>query len=194
MEKFLFTEGETKQFEQHLNEVMLSPIKRFEKELSSIRTGRASTKLIEGIKVESYGQIMNLKDIASLAAPDARLLTIQPWDKSIISNIEKAIQVSDVGITPMSDGDIIRLQLPQMSSQRRDELVKVLGKKTEECRISVRGIRKEYNNMLRDAEKKHSISEDFAKRLAAVLTKATDSFMHKTDDLNHKKEAEICHV
>ena len=158
--------------------------------MASIRTGRASTKLIEGIKVECYGQQMPLRDVATLAAPDARLLTIQPWDKNLIADVEKAIMQSDVGITPANDGDIIRLQLPQMSSDRRDELIKLLGKKTEECRVGVRAIRKEAQNQIKTAEK-DGLSEDFAKRLADSLQKVTDNTIKIVDEMSAKKAADI---
>jgi len=173
---------------------MEKPIKHFEKELIAIRTGRASTSLVESIKVECYDQLMPLKDIATLAAPDARLITIQPWDKSVIPNVEKAIFSSDLGMTPVNDGTLIRLQLPQMSAARREELVKVLSKKTEECRVGVRTIRKDFHNEVRDAEKKHIVSEDFAKRLSDLLQKITDQFIAKADQMGEKKAAELRHV
>jgi ribosome recycling factor len=191
METVVFAEGNTKEFEKIVKDAMEKPIKHFEKELSAIRTGRASTALIEDIKIESYGQIMKLKELATLAAPDARLITIQPWDKSIIGEIEKAILASDIGITPINDGTIIRLQLPQMSAARRDELHKVLNKKTEECRIGVRNVRKEFHNQLRNAEKEKGISEDFAKRLNDLLQKITDSFIKHTEKLSNKKSNDI---
>lgn len=191
METIVFAEGNTKDFENAINVAMDKPIKHYEKELSAIRTGRASTTLVEEIKVECYGQQMKLKELATLAAPDARLITIQPWDKSIIGEVEKAILASDIGITPVNDGTIIRLQLPQMSEARREELGKVLGKKTEECKIGVRNVRKEFHNKLREAEKDKGISEDFAKRLNDLLQKFTDNFIKKVDELHEKKHKEI---
>ena len=191
MEPVIFAEDNTKDFEQTIKIEMEKPIKHYEKELSAIRTGRASTTLVENIKVECYGQNMSLRELATIAAPDARLITIQPWDKSIIGAIEKALLSSDVGITPVNDGTIIRLQLPIMSEARRDELHKILGKKTEECKIGIRNIRKEYHNQVRDAEKKRVISEDFAKRLSDLLQKITDNFINKTDELHERKAQEI---
>ena len=137
---------------------------------------------------------MTLKELATLGAPDARLLTIQPWDKSIISEIEKAVLASELGASPVNDGTLIRIQLPQMSASRRDELVKLLNKKTEECKVGVRNVRKEFHNEVRDAEKKKIISEDFAKRLMDLLQKVTDSFIAKVDQMNDKKAAEIGHI
>lgn len=191
MEEIAFLEGDSKSVENLVKQEMDKPLKHFEKELTSIRTGRASTKLIEDLKVESYGQYMSLKDIATLAAPDSRLLTIQPWDSSNMSAIEKALSASDLGVQPANDGSIIRIQLPQMSSARRDELVKILGKKTEECRIGIRNVRKDFHNEIRDAEKKKIISEDFAKRLSTLLQKVTDDFIGKTDAIHDKKAAEL---
>jgi len=184
-------EGDVKGFEQATHTAMQEPIKHFEKELAGIRTGRASTKLIEDIKVDCYGQMMNLRDLATLGAPDARLLTIQPWDKSQLGAIEKAILVSDIGITPQNDGQMIRLSLPPMSTERREEMVKVLGKRTEECRVGIRGVRKEAHNLVKDAEKDSIISEDFAKRLMDVLQKVTDNNIKFADDLSTKKAHDI---
>ena len=191
MEEIAFQEGDSKSFEKLVREHMDKPIKHFEKELVSIRTGRASTALLENIKVECYGQTMNLRELATLAAPEARLLTVQPWDKGTIETIEKALQLSDLGITPVNDGTIIRLQLPQMSSARRDELVKSLSKKTEECRVGVRNVRKDFHNEVRDAVKKKIISEDFGKKLSDVLQKVTDDFIAKADGLHDKKASEV---
>jgi len=194
MEPLVFAEGNTKDFEAILKEKMLKPIKHFEKELSTIRTGRASASIVENIPVECYGQSMPVKNIATIATPDVRLITIQPWDKSIINDVEKAILNSNVGVTPVNDGEIIRMQLPQMSSARREELVKELGKKAEESRIGVRNIRKEFHNQVRDTEKNHGISEDFAHRLKDVLQKITDEFVKKIDTLQEKKAQEVKHV
>ena len=136
MQALIFAEENTKDFEQTIKTEMEKPIKHYEKEISAIRTGRASAALVENIKAECYEQLMPIKELATIAAPGACLITIQPWDKSVIGEIEKALLASDIGITPVNDGTIIRLQLPQMSEARREELNKILGKKTEECRIS----------------------------------------------------------
>lgn len=194
MQPIIFSEGDTKSFESILRESMQAPIKHFEIELATIRTGRATVSLIENIKAECYGQLMSLKELATLSAPDARLLTIQPWDKSIIQNIEKAIQASDLGVNPLNDGELIRLQFPMISSERREELIKTLGKKTEECRISIRNVRKNAHNQLRDAEKNKLISEDFAMKLNQSLQKVTDEFIKQADDIHKRKEAELIKV
>lgn len=191
MEPVIFAEGNPKIFEDAIKVEMDKPIKHYEKELAAIRTGRASTALVEDLKVECYGQFMKLRELATLSAPDARLITIQPWDKSIINDIEKAITSSDLGVSPINDGNLIRIQLPQMSEARRTELHKVLSKKTEECKVGVRNIRKDFHNKLREAEKEHEISEDFAERLTDLLQKLTDNFIKRVDDLHAKKENEI---
>ncbi|MBD3273002.1 ribosome recycling factor [Candidatus Dependentiae bacterium] len=191
MNTVIFEEGNSSGFENSIKEGMQKPINHFEKELLSIRTGRASTNLVEDIKADVYGQQMRLKELAGIATPDSRLITIQPWDKSIIGEIEKAILASDLGVTPINDGTMIRIQLPQMTESRRLELDKVLGKKTEECKIGIRNVRKEFHNQLRDAERKKLISEDFAKRLNDLLQKITDQFIAKTEELHDRKAKEI---
>jgi ribosome recycling factor len=194
MIEIAFSEGDTKSFESLLKEHMDKPLKHYDKELAAIRTGRASIAILENIKVEAYGQVMGLRELATLSAPDARLLTVQPWDKTIIAEIEKAITVSDIGAAPVNDGTIIRIQLPQMSASRREELVKLLGKKTEECKVSVRNIRKDFHNEVRDADKMHIISEDFAEKLSVLMQKVTDGFIEKIDQIHNKKAAEIGHI
>ncbi len=194
MEEFTIIEGDQKGFENEVKIAMDKPIKHFDKELAAIRTGRASTSLIENIRVECYGQLTPLRELGTLSAPDARLLIIQPWDKSIISAIETAIGSSDLGVTPANDGNIIRLQLPQMSASRREEMIKTLGKKTEECRVNVRNVRKDYHNLIRESEKKKTISEDFGKRISDALQKITDQFIEKAEQLHTKKETELKNV
>jgi ribosome recycling factor len=188
-------ENDIKGFQHPMEIEMGKAIKHLEGELIKIRTGRAHTSLVEDLPVSAYGQMpVPLKNLAVLAAPDARLITIQPWDKNLIGDIERAIKASDIGLTPLNDGDIIRLRLPEMSSTRRDELIKILGKKVEECRVAIRNIRKDFNNLIRDAKKDKVISENFFNRLTDVLQKVTDTFIDKADQLATKKEKEISTV
>lgn len=194
MEDFILVEGDSKGFESTVKNAMDKPVKHFEKELAAMRTGRATTSLVENIRVECYGQIVALRELATMATPDSRLITIQPWDKDTISAIEQAISNSDLGATPANDGNIIRIQLPQMSAARRDEMIKVLGKKTEEARVNIRNVRKDFHNAVRDAEKKKTVSEDFAKRITDLLQKVTDQFIEKVDQMHNKKEAELRQV
>ena len=190
MKEIAFREGDSQSIENLLCRHMEEPIKHYERDLIKIRTGRASTSMVEDIKIECYdNQLLSLKEVATISAPESRLLTIQPWDKSLAGNIEKALLQSDLGAAPINDGNLIRIQLPQMSSDRREELIKQLGKKTEECRVSIRNIRKDVHNEIRDAHKKKIISEDFAKKLNDVLQKVTDSFITRTDKMHDKKIA-----
>ena len=179
------------QFEQAIKPEMDKAIKHFEHEISKLRTGRASTALVEDLKVLSYGAFMPLKEIAAISTPDVRLIVIQPWDKSIIAEIEKTIQNSDLGINPLNDGTIIRLQLPQMSAERREELTKVLSKKEEESKIIVRNVRKDFQTIIRDAEKKKVVSEDISKKLQTALQKQTDNFIANIETISKKKAVEI---
>jgi len=186
------TENDEKSFTSTMNQEMHKPIKHFEGELIKIRTGRAHTSIIEDIPVSAYGQPpMPLKNLAALGAPDVRLLTIQPWDINTINDIETAIQNSDLGISPTNDGAVIRLVLPEMSTNRRDELAKILGKKLEECKITIRNVRKDFNNLIRDAKKDSTISENFYNRLCDCLKKVTDSFIETADQMAKKKETEL---
>lgn len=185
-------ENDIKSFQNPMEAEMGKPIKHFEGELIKIRTGRAHTSLVEDLLVACYGQApAPLKSYAAIAAPDSRLITIQPWDASIIDDIEKAIKNSEVGINPVNDGKVIKLVLPEMSSNRREELVKILHKKLEECKVSIRNIRKDFQNIMRDSKKDKKISENFYNRLEDVLQKTTDKFIEKASQLSEKKEKEI---
>lgn len=185
-------ENDQKTFKTAMESEMAKAIKHFEGELVKIRTGRAHTSLIDDIPVSVYGGApMPLKNIASVSAPEPRLLIVQPWDVSIINDIDKAILASEVGITPINDGKIIRLTLPEMSTNRREELVKVLGKKLEECRVAIRNVRKDFNNLIRDGKKDKLISENFFSRLSDVLQEVTDKFIEQAEQLASKKEKEV---
>ncbi len=186
------SENDINGFQKPIEAEMDKAIKHFEGELVKIRTNRAHTSLVEGVEVAAYGQaVMPLKNLAILAAPEARLITIQPWDATIIPDIEKAIASSSIGITPRNDGKIIFLQLPEISSDSREELVKILGKKLEETKVALRSIRKDFHNLIRDGKKNKSISENFHNRLEDVMQKVTDSFVKKADDLADKKKKDI---
>ena len=159
-------ENDIKSFQNPMEAEMQKVIKFFDGELVKIRTGRAHTSLVEDIPFVGYtGQTMTIKQAAVISAPESRLIVIQPWDPSVIEGIKKGITNSDVGLTPVNDGKIIRLQLPEMSTSRRDDLIKVLGKKANEAKDRVRKVRKDFNNLLRDAKKDKKISENFFSRL-----------------------------
>lgn len=184
-----FTPNTTnKDFEAAIAPAMTQPIEHFEKELLKLRTGRAHTGMVEGLVVTCYGSTMTLKEVAAISAPESRLIVIQPWDKGNLAEIEKAITASDLGATPINNGEIIRIQLPQISSERRTELVKILHKKVEECRVAIRNVRKDFQNAVRSAEKDRTISEDFAKLLLEILQNATDKYIAQAESLAKKKE------
>ena len=160
-------------------------------DLSRVRTGRASVALLEGIKVEAYDTSMPLFQAASLAAPEPRLLTVQPWDPTLLGDIEKAILKSDLGHTPANDGKLIRLPIPALTTERRKELVKVVKKMGEEGKVALRNVRREGNDRLKDLKKDKQISEDEAHRAQDEVQKITDDFIKKVDVQSSEKEKEI---
>lgn len=187
-----FAEGApTKQFESLVDGEMQKPLQHFDKELSKLRTGRSHTSMIEDIRVNAYGTLMPLRELAALSAPEPQLLVVQPWDKGVMNDIERAISLSDLGVSPVNDGIIIRVVLPKMSSSRREEIVKILAKRLEECRVAVRNLRKDIHNLIRIAEKDKKISEDYSKRLQTVLQKSTDAAIEKAEQSAQRKEGEI---
>ncbi|MBT4855857.1 ribosome recycling factor [bacterium] len=188
-----FEENNTKSFETVVNEEMEKSIKHFRHNIASIRAGRANPGMVEDIKVLAYEGTteMKLRELASISTPDALQIIIQPWDKSTLVDIEKAIMNSEVGVTPQTDGELIRLRLPEMSSERRDELKKLLHKRLEECKIAIRNVRKDAHNSIRDAQRAKDISEDFSKRLNDDLQKITDKFTELSNQVSQKKESEI---
>jgi ribosome recycling factor len=189
---FNFEEGAPlKHFEQHVQEQMDKHIDHFQKENSKLRTGRANPAMVEDLKVNAYGSIMSLKEIAAISAPEPQLLSIQPWDKSLIPDVEKALTSSSIGITPRNDGNVIRLQMPSMTQERRKDLIKVLGQKLEACKVAIRNARKDILNSVRSAEKSKDISEDYSKRLQDALQKVTDNFITQADHVSQAKEQEI---
>ncbi|MFP3866721.1 MAG: ribosome recycling factor [Desulfobacteraceae bacterium] len=161
------------------------------KDFSRIRTGRASVALLEGIKVECYGTTMPINQVASLAAPESRLLTVQPWDPSIISDLEKAILKSDLGLTPSNDGKIIRIPIPALTTERRKDLVKTIKKMAEESKVALRNLRREANDQLKDLKKEKLLSEDQAFKAQEEVQKITDDYIKQVDDLAAEKEKEI---
>jgi len=163
-------------------------------EFASVRTGRASGNLLDKITVDYYGVPTPLQQIASITVPEPQLLVIQPYDKSAITNIEKAIQASDLGLTPNNDGTVIRLPFPPLTEERRRELVKLCKQYAEEARVAVRNIRREANDKLKRAEKDHEISQDELHRAEKEVQDLTDSHIAKIDEALERKEAEIMEV
>jgi ribosome recycling factor len=163
-------------------------------DLMSIRTGRASPALVEKLMVEYYGTLTPLNQMASIAVPEPRLLVIRPWDPSALPSIERAILKSDLGLTPMNDGKLIRLNIPRLTEERRRELVKVVAKRVEEARVSVRNLRRDALQDLKDFEKEKMISEDDMFRGKDEVQELTDKFIAKIDELGTRKEEEVMEI
>lgn len=176
------------------NERMSRTIEVFKKELASIRTGRASLALLDGIMVNYYNTPTPLQQVASLSIPESRQIAIQPWDPKIIPDIEKAILKSDLGLTPTNDGKIIRIAIPPLTEERRKQLVKTVRKKAEDARVALRNIRRDINEEIKKLEKEKHISEDIVKKLHEEIQKITDSFISKVDEVLNHKEKEIMEV
>ena len=164
------------------------------RELGRVRTGRASLTLLDGIKIDYFGTLTPLNQVASLAIPESRMITIQPWDSSVIPAIEKAINKSDLGINPNSDGKQIRLAIPRPTEERRRELVKVVKKIAETSKISLRSSRRDAIEMLKSLEKDKDITEDENKKGQTEIQKITDEFVKKVDDITDEKEKEVMSI
>lgn len=164
------------------------------KDFASIRTGRASLALLDGITVNYYETPTPLQQIASLSIPESRQMAITPWDPKIISEIEKAILKSDLGLTPMNDGKMIRINIPPLTEERRKQLVKTVKKKAEEAKVAIRNIRRDSNDELKKLEKEKHLSEDVVKKSQDEVQKITDSFIVKVDEVLANKEKEIMEV
>jgi ribosome recycling factor len=173
---------------------MQKAVEALKHDLGSIRTGRASSSLLERILVDYYGTPMPINQVATVTVPEARLLVIQPWEKKMLIDIEKAIQKSDLGINPNNDGQVIRLAIPPMNEERRRDLVKTLHKKLDEHKVAVRNIRRDIHDKLRDREKKKEVSEDELKRSTERLQKLTDRYIDEMDKVGRGKEQEILEV
>lgn len=183
-----------KEIKRKTTEKMDSAIEALKKEFASIRTGRASLALLDGIKVDYYGNLTPLQQLASLSIPESRQIAIQPWEQKIISDIEKAILKSDLGLTPSNDGKVIRINIPPLTEERRKQLVKTIKKFAEDSKIAVRNIRRDANEEIKKLEKEKQISEDETKKFLDEIQKLTDSYVKKIDELTGHKEKEIMEV
>ena len=179
---------------RELDERMKKTLDYTRKDFVSIRTGRASPAILDRIMVPVYGQSMPLNQVATISIPDPRTLLIQPWDRSVVGEIEKAIQKSDLGINPINDGKVIRLAFPTLTEERRQELVKLLKKKGEEGKVALRNIRREVMDKLKDQKKKSEISEDEFNRFSESIQKITDKYSREIDKAIELKEKEILEV
>ncbi|WP_033829197.1 ribosome recycling factor [Bacillus andreraoultii] len=173
---------------------MTKAIGAYTRELASIRAGRANASLLDKIVVEYYGAPTPINQLASISVPEARMLVIQPYDKSIVSEIERAIMKSDLGLNPTSDGSLIRIMIPALTEERRKELVKVVRKESEEAKIAIRNIRRDVNDDLKKQEKNKEITEDELRGYTDDVQKLTDEYIAKIDQLTKEKEKEILEV
>lgn len=173
---------------------MKKSVEVVKKELATLRAGRATPSLLDKVVVDYYGTPTPLNQLATISAPEPRLLVVQPWDKNIMADVEKAIMKSDLGITPTNDGNVIRLAIPQLTEERRVELVKVVKKKAEEGRVAVRNIRRDANDKLKGQQKNGEISEDEFRRLQDEVQKLTDKYIKEIDEVFAAKEKEIMTV
>ena len=179
---------------QKVNQHMEGAIEHIKREFAAIRTGRASLGLLDHIKIDYYGTLTPLKQVANLGIPESRLITIQPWDVSHIKEIERAIISSELGLTPSNDGKLIRLPIPPLSEERRKDLVKLSKKYGEETKVQIRGFRRGGNDELKQRQNDSTITEDELRHLENENQKLTDTFIHTVEELIKKKEEEILSI
>ncbi len=184
----------TKEVMNTAEDKMQKAVSALSREFKTLRAGRANPALLDKINVDYYGTSTPLKQLANISAPEPRLLVVQPWDKNSVADVEKSILKSDIGLTPNSDGTIIRLSIPELTQERRKELVKVVRKKTEEARVVVRNIRREANDSLKEMEKNKEISEDGARRYLEEVQNLTDKYIKEIDNVLETKEKEIIEI
>ena len=177
-----------------LDRRMHGALEALKHDLGGLRTGRASVALLDGIKVDYYGNPTPLKQVANVAIPESRLITIQPYEQNMIREIEKAIQISDLGLTPSNDGKLIRVPLPPLTEERRKELIKICKKHGEEVKVQVRGFRRDGNEELKKLQKDTKLTEDELRKSEAEIQKLTDQYVLKVEDVLKKKESEILEV
>ena len=173
---------------------MQGAITSLKHDLGSLRTGRAVPSILDPIQVDAYGSMMPMSQVATVSVPEPRLLSVQVWDRSMVTAVEKAIRASDLGLNPQTEGQVIRLRIPEMNEQRRKEMVKVAHKYAEDARVAVRHVRRDGLDLLKKLEKDGDISQDDEKRQAADVQKTTDQFVAEVDSLVVAKEKEIMQV
>ena len=173
---------------------MNNTVDALKRRFDSVRTGKASPALVEGVMVDYYGSQTRLKDIAAISAPEPRLLKIQPWDINAVNAIQKAIQASGLGITPVTDGKVIRLPIPELSEERRNDMTKQVKKFAEESRVEIRNARRDANEAIKEAKKKSEITEDEQKSQIDQIQKLTDKLIEKVDAILAEKQAELMAV
>lgn len=173
---------------------METALEHLKRDLAGLRTGRASVALLDNIRVDYYGTMTPLKQVANLSIPEARLITIQPWEPQLIKEIEKALAISGLGVTPSNDGKLIRVPLPPLTEERRKELTKICKKHGEDTKVHVRGFRRDANEELKKLQKDAKLTEDELRKSEADIQKLTDQYTQKVDDVIKKKEQEILEV
>jgi ribosome recycling factor len=186
--------GTVQQVSAELEKKMNASLETFRKELNSIRTGRASLSILEGITVQYYGVPTPLNQVATLSVPESRLITIQPWDGSVIGEVEKAILKSDLGLTPANDGRTVKIPIPPLTEERRKQLVRIVKKMGEDCKVAIRNVRREGNDDLKNLEKDKTLSEDELRRAQDQVQKLTDRFISMAEQVTTQKEKEVMEV
>jgi len=176
---------------QETRDRMAKSISSLKTDLQRVRTGRASASLLDGIRVDYYGTPTPVSQMATVSVPESRLITIQPWDVTVIKILEKAILKSDLGLTPSNDGKMIRIAIPPLSEQRRKELAKVVHKTSEECKVALRNIRRDANELIKGFKKDGEISEDDAFKAQDQIQKITDEYIQRVDEVYKAKEKEV---
>ena len=179
---------------ENIDEKMDKVVERLEVNFSEIRAGRANPAILNKVQVEYYGAMSPLTQIASVSVPEARLIVIQPWDKSLLSQIVRAIEMAEIGINPMNDGQVIRLNFPELTEERRKDLVKEVKKLSEESKVAIRNVRRDEMDLVKSQLKNSEISEDEAKSDEAKIQKKTDDYVAKIEEITAKKEKEIMTV
>jgi len=179
---------------KELQESLDKGIESLKRDLTKVRTGRANLGILDGVKVDYYGTPTPLNQVASLNVADARLITIKPWERSLIPEIEKSIRISQLGLNPSSDGEMVRLPMPALTQERRQELVKMVKKIGEEAKVALRGARRDSNEMLKELQKDGTLTEDEERNGLKKVQDATDKGVAKVDEILAKKEAEILEV
>jgi len=173
---------------------MKKSIAALQKDFAAIRTGRANPAMFDGVRVSVYGTEMPLNQVATVSCPEPRLVVIQPWDKGNLGEVEKAILKADLSVNPSNDGNLIRIQIPELTEERRKEYVKLARHKAEDCRVAVRNVRRDGNDMIKELEKEKDISEDDSKNALARIQKITDKYIDEIQKMTDNKEKEILNI
>ena len=179
---------------QKARQRMDGAIEALRREFAGVRTGKANAALLDSVKVEAYGSTVPINQVGTVSAPEARMLVVQPWDKSLLKAIEKSLRESDLGLNPSNDGVIIRIPIPPLTEERRREFVKMLHKLTEEARVAVRNVRRDANDEVKQRQKDEGLSEDDIRREQGEVQKLTDQYIARIEELMKHKEAEIMEV